>query len=51
MPVPLQGIIIERTGNGADWQTVGVVSGAETTFTDGTALPDTVYFYRLVAFN
>ena len=45
------GIIVERTTDGANWQTVGVVAGTKTTFTDATAHPDTVYFYRLVAFN
>lgn len=45
------GIIIERTGDGANWQTVGVVSGSDATFTDATSLPDLVYFYRVKAFN
>ena len=45
------GIIIERTEDGASWQTVGVVAGTKTNFTDATAQPETVYFYRLVAFK
>lgn len=45
------GNIIERTGDGATWQTVGIVSGSETTFTDATSLPDLVYFYRVTAYN
>lgn len=44
------GNIIERK-DGANWQTVGIVSGMETTFTDATALPDIVYFYRVTAYN
>ncbi len=46
-----EGIIVERTGDGATWQTVGVISGTETTFTDETSQPDLVYFYRVKAFN
>jgi hypothetical protein len=38
------GIIIERTEDGANWQTVRVVAGSQTSFTDTTAQPDTVYF-------
>jgi len=45
------GVIVERTGDGANWQTVGVVPGTQTTFTDATAQPATVYFYRVAAFN
>jgi hypothetical protein len=45
------GIIIERNQGGPTWQTVGVVSGIKTTFTDATAIPDVVYFYRAKAFN
>jgi len=44
------GVIIERK-DGANWQTVGIVSGSETTFTDATSLPDIVYFYRVSAYN
>jgi hypothetical protein len=43
--------IIERTGNGGDWRMVGTVPGSETTFTDATATPGTVYFYRVIAHN
>jgi len=45
------GAIVERTGDGVNWQTVGVIPGTQATFTDATAQPDTVYFYRVVAFN
>jgi len=45
------GIIVERTGDNANWQTIGVVPGTQTTFTDATAHPSTVYFYRVAAFN
>lgn len=45
------GIIVERTEDGANWETVGLVAGTKTTFTDATAQLDIVYFYRLVAFN
>lgn len=45
------GIIVERTVDGENWQTVGVVAGRQTTFTDATAQPDTVYFFRVKAYN
>ena len=45
------GNIIERNQGGPTWQTVGIVSGMETTFTDATSLPDIVYFYRVTAYN
>jgi len=45
------GVIVERTEDNANWQTVGVVPGTQTTFTDATVQPSTVYFYRVAAFN
>lgn len=48
---PAAGIIVERSSDGATWQTVGIVSGGQTTFTDATAQLEAVYFYRVVAFN
>jgi hypothetical protein len=44
------GVIIERKAS-TTWQTVGIVSGSETTFTDDTSLPDIVYVYRVKAYN
>jgi hypothetical protein len=44
------GVIIERKA-GLVWQTVGIVSGSATTFTDATSLHDIVYVYRVKAYN
>lgn len=46
-----KGIIVERNDGGTVWRTVAVLPGSDTTFTDETAQPGLVYFYRLVAYN
>lgn len=44
--------IVERSEDGgAVWVTVGVVGPENTGFTDATAEPGSVYFYRIVAYN
>jgi hypothetical protein len=46
----ISGTIIERTADGASWQTVGVVFGHASSFRDTSALAEQVYFYRVTAF-
>lgn len=48
----LLGNIVERSEDGgAVWVTVGVVGPTVTEFTDATTASDSVYFYRVVAYN
>jgi hypothetical protein len=48
---PAAGIQVLRSEDGETWSTIGVLPGTGTSFTDATAESDTVYFYRVAAFN
>lgn len=43
--------LIERTDDAAQWETVGIVPGGKTSFTDSATSDGVAYFYRVVAHN
>jgi hypothetical protein len=46
-----QGFRVERSLNGFQFTEIGTVGSNVTTFDDTTATPDTLFFYRVFAFN
>ena len=44
---PSAGFIVQRRSQGGDWESIGVVDGSETSFSDADVLPGREYQYRL----
>ncbi len=45
------GFVIERSVDGVNWGYIGDVGTNQTTFTDGKVIQNTIYYYRVYAYN